>query len=48
MGMTAEAVHSEAMKIQYKNIAGLNSVSQSSFSSLGKSFFLFLHNILLI
>lgn len=34
--MTAEAVHTDAMKIENKNKAGLNSVSRNSFSSSGQ------------
>lgn len=49
--MTAEAVHTDAMKIENENKAGLNSVSKNSFSSRGKSlsFFcsFFLNHILL-
>lgn len=39
--MTAEAVHTDAMKIENENKAGLNSLSKNSFSSLGKSLSLF-------
>lgn len=41
--MTAEAVHTDAMKVENENKASLNSVSEKSFSSLGKkSFFVLL------
>lgn len=49
--MTAEAVHTDAMKIENENKAGLNSVSKKLiFLSGRKSFFLllfFLNHILL-